>query len=166
MHLRVSPAQPLPLTCLRGRKPKLLQLVAQLLAPPGIRGPQGLAPGVGAPSGCRAGSGKRPGRGLQPPPCSSRGALSALGPSVPRSPAAAGPGLVSTRATWPHWTGGKLGTRAPWPGANPCLVQSPLPCAPPSLPPGPAGVTCGAARLNGYCPPRPSPDTPGPSPGF
>lgn len=74
-------------------------------------------------------------------------------PLVPRSPAAAGPGLVSTRATWPHRTGGKLGTRATWPGANPCLVQSPLPCAPPSLPPGPAGVTCGAARLNGYCSP-------------
>lgn len=78
----VSPTQALPLTCLRGREPKMLQVVPQLLTPPGICGPQGLAPGVGAASGCRAGPGKHPGPGLRLPPCSSRGALLTLCPSV------------------------------------------------------------------------------------
>lgn len=144
----VSPTQTLPLTCLRGREPKLLQVVPQLLTPPGIRGPQGLAPGVSAPSGCRAGPGERPGPGLRLPPCSSKGALLALCPSV----------LSHSRAQGRQYQGHlvPLGSLETWDQGTLVWCQAlsgpDSPVLRPSLSsPGARSITRRAPGVNGCC---------------
>lgn len=129
----------------------MLQLIAQLLAPPGVCGPQGLAPGAGAAGGCGTGSGQRPGRCLQQLPGILEGRS---GPCVPQSPARAGPG----GRPGPCGPTGQLGD--PERGHSglmpaPCRSPraSPHPRAPScSPPPESTGTAHRTAPLSGSCP--------------